>query len=152
MTYRTAIVAAYTAVMLGAAMGCTDTGTQDASSRESKAVDPEPTVTNGSGDPRRYCQLVEELDARGNKVFGELGRDATPAQYRRAERRFIEESAGLLAQLEPAVPARLRDDVRTFMSAMRQRAGLAVPEAVSDKAASEAERRLRDFERHACQG
>ncbi len=110
-----------------------------------------PTEPPDTGDPDRYCSLVEQLESAGRQAFAELGRDATPADYRRVERRFVLDNAERLRQLAPSLPEQLRDDARTFLTAMRQRGGLEPAGTVSQAAASTAERELREFERRACE-
>ncbi|MDQ3628766.1 MAG: hypothetical protein M3419_08155 [Actinomycetota bacterium] len=121
---------------------------------QSASARPEPTTTAPSpaetGDPARYCRLTDQLKASGRKTFAGLGRDATHAEYRSAERRFVLDNATALRGLKAALPERLGDDVRTFVTAMRQRGGLEPAGSVTQADASAAEQALRGYERRAC--
>jgi hypothetical protein len=102
-----------------------------------------PAAATAAGDADRYCALARE------EHFAGLGEDATPEQFERAERSFVERNAATLDELERAAPAEIRRDVRTLLAGMRQRAGLEGPE-VSERAASAAEGRIKAFERRSC--
>jgi hypothetical protein len=108
-----------------------------------------PAAATAAGDADRYCALARDLDAAGEEHFAGLGEDATPEQFERAERSFVERNAATLDELERAAPAEIRRDVRTLLAGMRQRAGLEGPE-VSERAASAAEGRIKAFERRSC--
>ncbi len=137
--------------MMLAAMGCEseqpEAAAQVPSARSSAATTPGAAQT---GDPARYCQLTEQLEAYGREAFAGLGRNATAAEYRRVERRFVIDNAAALRELEAAVPERLRDDVRTFVTSMRQRGGLEPSGTVTSADASAAEQEVRAYERRAC--
>lgn len=138
-----AIMAAGLAVSV---VGCGSADTPEASTARPAAA----TQAAPEGDPDRYCRLVEQLEGRGQKAFAGLGRDAAPADYRRAERRFVLANSGLLDGLGPALPEHLRDEVRTFVTGMRQRGGLEPAGTVTQRDASHAERALLAYERGAC--
>lgn len=103
----------------------------------------------GSFDPAPYCELTRRLEAAGQEAFADLDRRATAAQYRAAERSFILANRSLLGDLGPSAPARLADEVETFLAAMRQRGGLEDSD-VSQRAATAAERRILAFEKRHC--
>ena len=172
MIHRPAIAVLSVALVFGGATACSDetppeaqgaasgaastspasseTPTTPASTSPASSETPTTPASTSSDDPSKYCRLVAELDARGNKVFRPLGRDATPAEYRQAERRFVRDNAALIAQVVPALPARLRDEGQAIVTAMRQRAGLHVPQPIADGAASRAEKTILAFERRVC--
>jgi hypothetical protein len=135
---RPAIVLVLAAAALGIGACGSDDDDQDGPER-------------AAGDPARYCALVAALDRRGQRVFAALERDddASPAEFEAAERRFVTEAANDLAALRRAAPAALRDDVATFVEAMRGRGGLddAPP---SEARASAAEKRLRAYDERTC--
>ncbi len=101
-------------------------------------------------DAERYCGLVERLDAAGEKFFSDLGEDAEPKDFEKAERRFIEQHAQELSELEQVAPPQIARDVDALMTAMRQRAGIDTTVQVTEKAAQAAERRVKAFEKRAC--
>lgn len=143
---KQSVAAIMVAGLAVSAVGCGSADTPQASTaRPAKATQAAP-----DGDPDRYCRLVNQLETRGQKAFAGLGRDAAPADYRRAERRFVQANSELLDSLEPAVPEQLRDDIRTFVTAMRQRGGLEQAGTVTQRDASQAERALLEYERGAC--
>lgn len=135
------------------AMGCE--AEQPGAPAQAAPASPNPTTTaspaeHETGDPAQYCELTEQLEASGQEVFAGLGRSATAAEYRHAERRFVLDNAAALRGLEAAIPERLRDEVRTFVTAMRQRGGLEPAGTVTQAGASAAEQALRGYERRAC--
>lgn len=158
MNRRPTFAALSVALIFAGATACSDETTSAPQAATTGATSTSPassetpttTASTMSGDPTKYCGLVAALDARGNKVFRPLGRDATPAQYRQAERRFLRENGALVAQVVPALPERLRDEGQALLTAMRQRAGLQVAEPVSNPAASKAEKIILAFERRVC--
>lgn len=139
-----------------AATGCesqqSQAPAQDTAATSDSATNSDAATTTGpsTGDPARYCRLTEQLEASGQTVFADLGRDATAADYQSAERRFALDNRTTLRALEAAVPDQLRDDVRSFVTAMRQRGGLEPGGTVTQAEASAAERAIRAFERRAC--
>jgi hypothetical protein len=128
---RTTAVAALAALTLAAA-ACG--GDDDAAPRAAAA------------GPQRYCALVDELDRRGEVAFAEAKR---PAEFVAIERGFVAGIADDTAELERVAPVRIRGDVRTMVSAMRGRAGLADVK-VPQREASAAEKRVKAFEKTAC--
>ena len=116
--------------------------------RETAAGRPSATATAAAG-PERYCALVRELEAVGEKHFASLGRDAGPEEYEAAERAFVEDNAARLDELQAAAPAEISEDVRVLLAAQRGRAGLDA-QAPPQKQASAAERRIKRFEKASC--
>lgn len=98
----------------------------------------------------RYCALVQELDAAGEKFFSRLGKDAGPKEFEAAERRFIKEFKPKLSELEQVAPPQIADDVETLMTAMRQRGGIETATQVPEQQAAAAERRVKAFEKREC--
>jgi hypothetical protein len=137
--------------MMLAATGCESE--QPTAAAEVPSARSTPTTTHSSaqtGDPARYCQLTEQLEAYGRKAFAGLGRNATAAEYRSVERGSVLDNAAALRGLEAAAPERLRDDVRTFVTSMRQRGGLEPAGTVTPADAAAAEQAILGFERRAC--
>lgn len=100
-------------------------------------------------DAEPYCDLIQQLEAAGEKAFAKLGQKATPAQYRAAERNFVLGSQDLLGGLVGAAPSHLTDELDTFLAAMRQRGGLE-DSGVSQREATAAEKRILAFEKRHC--
>jgi hypothetical protein len=127
------------ATVLTATLVLTACGSEDSAPR-----------TQSAGDPDRYCALVREMDAAGTKFFARLEgkKNATPADYEAAERRFVERYAPQFEEIERAAPAEVRDDVRILLAGQRARAGLGG--AVDEAEASAAEERILRYERRAC--
>jgi hypothetical protein len=124
----------------------------EAGQRAQATPTPAATSTAAAGDAQRYCALTGELDAAGERFFAGLGRDASPAQFQAAERRFVQRFSGKLAELERAAPQEIAADARTLLAAQRDRAGLPTSERVTQAKASAAEERLRAYERRNCRG
>jgi hypothetical protein len=103
-----------------------------------------------AGDPDRYCALTRELDAEGEQFFASLGRDATPAQYEAAERRFITRFAGELEEVEQAAPQEIKRDVGTLLAGQRERAGLPTATKVEESEGDAAETRIQAWEKRNC--
>ena len=101
------------------------------------------------GDPDRYCRVTQRLEAAGKRAFGDVGRDASPADYEAAERAFVLDNAALLDELIGAAPATLTPHVDTMLTAMRQRGGL-VDGRVKQQDAAAAETQLLAFEKKHC--
>jgi hypothetical protein len=111
------------------------------------------TVSRSNASAERYCELTQRLDAEGEKFFARLEKSAenpTPADFQAAERRFIETFADSLRKIETAAPDAIEDDVRILLEGQRVRAGLAPKDAVSEAEASDAEERVRAFEKRRC--
>jgi hypothetical protein len=128
-------------IALTAATGC---GNDEADTR---------TVRESTASAERYCELTRQLDADGEKFFARLEKTAenpTPADFKAAERRFIETFADSLRQIESAAPEQIRADVRTLLEGQRVRAGLAPKNAVTQAEASAAEERVVAFEKRRC--
>ena len=138
---RTSLIA----VALVAVLALVACGDDDGGSRDDR-----PAAAATAPDPERYCALTRRLDADGEKFFAGLGRDATPADYEAAERRFIEQSGTQLAELQRVAPAQIAADVRKLLAGMRQRAGLKPAIEVSEAQASAAEQRITAYEKRAC--
>lgn len=105
--------------------------------------------TQDAYDPKPYCRITQRLETAGEKAFGDLGRDATAADFKAAERSFVLDNAELLDELIAAAPSDLTDDVETFVTAMRQRGGLE-DGGVTQRDASQAEKRILAFEKRHC--
>jgi hypothetical protein len=103
-----------------------------------------------TGDVERYCELSAELDRAGEAAFGELERDpnATPEEFRAAERELVEGQEAEIQELQDAAPAEIVEDVETLSDALRARAGLG-PQ-VDEAEAAAAERRVQEFEKRSC--
>ncbi len=110
-----------------------------------ETTDPVPQL----GNPDRYCRITQRLGAAGEKAFGGLGRDASPADYEAAERAFVLNNAALLDALISAAPATLTPHVDTMLNSMRERGGLPVAHVPNDDAAN-AEKHVHAFERKHC--
>jgi hypothetical protein len=98
----------------------------------------------------QYCAVSKQGDKAGEKFFRALENDpnATPADYKAAERKFIKQMADLLDQLIASAPPAIADDVKVLVAAQRGRAGLG-PEVPAAKA-NAAEKRVNAFEAQAC--
>lgn len=130
---------------------CSTSPTSDAADPSASGGSPaaESSSTSGPYDAEPYCELTRRLESAGEKTFADLGRNATPAQYRSAERSFVLDNENLLAGLVDAAPTHLTDEVETLLTAMRQRSGLE-DSGVSQSEASDAEKRILDFEKRHC--
>jgi hypothetical protein len=97
----------------------------------------------------RYCQLTRELDRAGGEIFEDLEKDpdATPKDFKAAERQLVEENEGSLEELQEVVPDEIKDDVAILVEALRARAGL---EADVPPGAEAAETRIDKFEKQNC--
>ena len=97
----------------------------------------------------RYCELTRELDRAGVKMFEELEKDpdATPKDFKAAERQLVEENEHSLEKLQEVAPAEINDDVAMLVEALRARAGL---EAEVPPEADAAETRIIKFEKQSC--
>ena len=142
MLRRSIITLAAVAALALAA--CGDDGDEGAGSQTTTA-----TVA-AAGDVERYCALTRQLDADGERFFAGLGRDASPAQYEAAERRFIEAHSADLDELGRVAPAAIRSDVQKLFAGMRERAGLKPAIEVSEAQAAAAEERIQAFEKQGC--
>lgn len=102
------------------------------------------------GNPELYCELVEELDEAGDEIFEELEKDenATNKDYKEAERNFVEEHQSTLDELVEAGPAEIKDDVRTIVASVKDRAGLGPKVAM--KEVVPAEKRVQRWEKENC--
>lgn len=147
MTFaRWTLIAA--AVLLAA--GCSDTSNADPVEEPARAgEDDSSSVVSGRYDAEPYCELTRRLEAAGAKAFADLGRNATPAQYRAAERSFVLDNQDLLDGLAGAAPAYLAEEIETLLAAMRQRGGLE-DSGVSQREATDAEKRILSFEKRQC--
>ena len=129
------------AVLLSAtflAAGCGDD--DDDSSNERRA---------GTGDTQRYCEHVRQLDRAGSEFFKPLEQNnATPKQFKSAEKRFVQTHQAELDELKRAAPVQIGDDVKTLIASQRARAGLGP--AVDEAKTGAAERRVQRFEKRAC--
>jgi hypothetical protein len=108
------------------------------------------SASSATGDLRRYCGLTRDLDAAGEAFFADLGKDATPQDFRDAERRFIERYGDTLAEIERSAPPEIRPDVVVLLAGMRQRAGLETDVAVDEAKAGAADERIRVYEKRRC--
>jgi len=151
MLDRTAACVLVAGLVLAGSAACGGTDAKPAPEDQPVAT-PRPSATSEleEGDPARYCALTRQLEAQGHKAFAGLGHDATAAEYRQAERRFLTDNAAALRQLESSLPESLRDEMRTFLAGMRERAGLPVVDLVTQREVSSAEKALRDFEKREC--
>jgi hypothetical protein len=102
-----------------------------------------------AGDLERYCALVREMDAAGSKFFARLEakKNATPADFEAAERRFVERFTPQFEAIERVAPPAIRADVRLLLAGQRARAGLGT---VDEAAASAAEERVVQYEESRC--
>ena len=98
----------------------------------------------------RYCELSRELDRAGGKMFEDLekDRDATPKDFKAAERQLVEKNEVYLEELQQVPPAEIKDDVAILVEALRARAGL---EAEVPPGAEAAETRVTKFEKQNCE-
>lgn len=119
-------------------------------SDEGAGNEPTTATVATAGDVERYCALTRELDAEGEQFFAGLGRDASPAQYEAAERRFIEAHSADLDELGRVAPSAIKSDVQKLFAGMRERAGLQPAIEVSEAQASAAEARIQAFEKRSC--
>lgn len=101
-------------------------------------------------DVGRYCQLVKELDAKGEEHFASLGEDATPEEFQAAERRFVERYQPDLDELQRVAPIEIKADAEKLLAAMRQRAGLTTTTEVDEREAAAVEKRIQTFEAREC--
>ena len=97
----------------------------------------------------RYCELTRELDRAGGEMFEELEKDpdASPKDFRAAERQLVEESEESLDELQEVAPAEIKDDVTSLVQALSARAGL---DAKVPPDAEAAETRVTKFEKQNC--
>lgn len=100
----------------------------------------------GGGDPQRYCQLVEQLDAAGEAIFVDVAQD-DPAALMAAEQRLVEENGGTLDQLVESAPPEIAGDVAVYTAGFRARAQ---SEPYDEEAAGAAEERILAYEEGAC--
>ena len=107
-------------------------------------------VTAAAPDVGRYCQLVKELDAKGEELFANLGEDASPEQFEAAERGFVERYQPQLDELLRVAPTEIRADAEKLLAGMRQRAGLTTATEVNEAEATAAEERVQAFEEREC--
>lgn len=103
------------------------------------------------GDVARYCEITNELEERGDEIFGDLGSDASEEEFAAAERELVESSEDDFEELVDAAPEDLRDDVEVLVDGIRQRGGLDVETEVSEEEASAAEERVLAFEEAECE-
>ncbi|MEX2194896.1 MAG: hypothetical protein WD844_06385 [Thermoleophilaceae bacterium] len=137
---RLPIVLAALIALLGlAACGGDDNG--ETTSRADAAATP---------DVGRYCQLVKELDARGEEHFASLGEDASAEDFEAAERGFVERYEAELDELQRVAPTEIKADAEKLLAAMRQRAGLTTTTEVDEAEAAAAEERIQVFEKREC--
>ncbi len=129
----------------GAAKGTADTTSGSASSGASKATE----SPADRADAERFCTITTRLEAAGQEAFAGLGRNASPAEYKAAERAFVLDNAAMLDQLVVAAPATLAPHVETMLTAMRQRGGLADGHVEQQEAAN-AEKHILAFEKSHC--
>jgi hypothetical protein len=111
--------------------------------------DSAPRAAQSTGDLERYCALVREMDAAGSKFFAriEAKKNATPADFEAAERRFVERFTPQFEAIEHAAPTAIRADVRLLLAGQRARAGLGT---VDEAEASAAEERVVKYEESRC--
>ncbi len=126
-----------------------------ASAADTTSVATSPGATNQAAEPPRgedadrYCTITKRLEAAGEEAFAGLGREASAADYKAAERAFVLNNARLLDQLVAAAPGTLTPHVETLLAAMRQRGGLPAKH-VEQRDATKAEKQVLAFEKKHC--
>lgn len=138
--FRTTTPFALTAVLALAACGGDDE--RSATTTTSSAA--------ANGQAARYCKLAKGLDRAGESFFAKLGEDAGANECEAAEREFAERHLTEISALRRAAPPAIAADVRTMLTGMRQRAGLAVAEKVDERKSAKAEERVKAFETRNC--
>lgn len=134
------------------ATACADDSSTSGSTKtanQSPAVADATAPTPEQYDPQPYCKVTRQLEKAGEEAFATLERNATPAEYKAAERNFILDNADLLDELVVTAPPNLTDDVETFLTAMRQRGGLE-DSGVTQREATKAENKILAFEDQHC--
>lgn len=133
-------------LVLAAAVGSGACGQDEDAKTTSAARTPKDNIA-------RYCALTRELDAAGTRFFARLERqNASPEDFRDAERRFVRQNAGRLGEIERVAPRAIAEDVRVILAAMRERGGLEPGMEVSQEQAQAAERRVKRLEQRQCRG
>lgn len=113
------------------------------------------TTSGGSGaaaDLARYCELSRQLDQEGRAFFEKLekqGSDVSRADFRAAERKFLEENQSRIHEVVRVAPSEIEADVRTFVDGLRARAGVTEGE-VDQESINAADQRLNAFEEENC--
>lgn len=137
------------AVVLLAA-GCGNEDTSPTSASDSTPTPASDSATDTAPyDPQLFCSTTLELERAGEKNFSSLDRNSTEEEYEAAERTFVLDNAELLDTFVSAAPTDLADEIDTFLTAMRQRAGLA-DESVTQREATRAEKAILAFENQHC--
>ena len=108
------------------------------------------TTAAAAPDVERYCELVTELEAAGDEIFGALEQDgsATPEDFQQAELELLEENEALFDELQEVAPDEIQADVETLVAGLRVRAGL--EEGTSPGDVGAAEKRVREYEKQNC--
>lgn len=80
------------------------------------------TALAGCGDDeeltaheRRYCELSQELEQIGRRVFADLPEAPTEEEFAAANRRFVEEADAELDELMDVAPSEIEDDVEAYV-------------------------------------
>lgn len=107
---------------------------------------------DAEGDVERYCEILDELEVRGNEIFEglESDPDASDEDFEAAERDFVESSEDEFEELVETAPEDLREDVRTVLDGIRQRGGLEVDNEVSEEEEAAADEQVRAFAEAEC--
>lgn len=143
---RTSTRAWLAAIALTAAL--TACGSEDTAAPSSS--EPLGGASGETGDVDRYCGLVEELNAVGERVFADLPDNPSAEEVMAREQRFVKEAAPQLEELEEVAPEEIREDVPVFLDDLRARAETG--ESPDPEAAGAAEQRIRAFEEDNCPG
>ncbi len=139
------------AVLLLATACANDSSTSSSTDKpaQSATTSSAPAPAPAPYDPQPYCEITQQLEKAGERAFSGLDRNATSMDYEAAERAFVLDNADLLDELVAMAPPELTDEITTFLTAMRQRAGLE-GSGVTARAATEAEEKLLEFEKQHC--
>ena len=109
------------------------------------------TTTTSAADLDRFCAAIGELDAASNKIFAQLrqGGQISSDQLAAAEKKFLQQNADTVQELEQVAPEEIRADLATSIEASRVRAGLASggPTAAEETAAAQ---HVREFRKQNC--
>jgi hypothetical protein len=139
--YRLKLVLACVLVAPAFLAGCGDDDSDTSATTEAAAA----------ADSARYCELTEELDAAGEKIFAPLEQDqnATPEDFEQAEAQLVEENQDQLEEIQQVAPPEIQPDAETIVSALYVRAGLEEAGPSSSEVGA-AEKRLDAFEKENC--
>lgn len=75
-----------------------------------------------SADERRYCELTDELDAKGEAAFADITEESSEEDIAATEKAFVESADAEFDELVEVAPAEIEEEVADYVAGFRARA------------------------------